>query len=559
MSSSGTIDAVTLEVLRNGFEFICEEMSVSLIRTSYSPNIKERQDCSCALFDPNGELLAQAENLPVHLGAMPHSVAAALGSHPPQTLEPGDSIVLNDPYEGGAHLPDLTLVTPIFADKSIIGYAATRAHHADIGGATAGSVGADSTEIYQEGLRLPPVKLQQAGEPNQAVYSIIEQNVRTPEERRGDLRAQIAANTTGVNRVKELLEDYSQETLLAGMREVQAYSERRMEHELEKLPNSSVSFEDVLDSDGQGASELKISATLTLSGNSITVDFSGSAAQTAGPINAVEAVTVSATYFAIRAVTDPDIPPNAGCYRPISITAPEGTIVNPHPPAAVVGGNLETSQRITDVVLGAFAKIAPDRSVAGCQGTMNNITFGGMTPDGHPFTFYETQAGGFGGRANADGMDAVHVHMSNTLNTPIEVIETVYPLVVEQYALRPDTGGPGRFRGGVGLRRDISVEVETVCSVMADRHTNPPYGIEGGLDGGTGEVYILSDDQSRQIPEKSTHHLVPGDTVSIRTPGGGGYGNPHERDPQQIEADLEAGLVTVESAEKIYGYSTDTS
>ncbi len=461
------VDSVTLEVIRNGCEAVAEEMNATLVRTGYSPNIKERRDCSTALFDADGEMIAQAETMPVHLGAMPYSVAAAVEAFPPETLSPGDSILLNDPFRGGAHLPDLTLVTPIFGDEArgdggeVIAFAANRAHHADIGGSTAGSVAADSTEIYQEGLRIPPVKFEAGtgevaddgtpvGEVREDVLSMILANVRTPEERRGDLRAQVAANATGRRRFRDLAAEHGGD-LAPALEAIKDYSERRMRAELADLPDGTYAFADALDDDGRGNEDLAIEVTLTIDGDGVTVDFTGTAAQTDGPINAVLAVTASATYYAVRCVTDPDIPPNHGCYRPIEIVAPEGTIVNPKPPAAVVGGNLETSQRVTDAVLGALAEAAPGRVAAAGQGTMNNVTLGGTDPRGdgpNPYAFYETQGGGFGGRASGDGMDGVHVHMSNTLNTPAEVLETAYPLRIERYELRPDSGGAGEHRGG---------------------------------------------------------------------------------------------------------------
>ena len=548
------VDPVTLEVVRNAAAAVCEEMNATLVRTSYSPNIKERKDCSCALFDADGALVAQAENLPVHLGAMPFSVAAALESFPPETLSPGDAVLLNDPYEGGAHLPDLTLVTPVFVEDELVALSANRAHHADVGGATAGSVGADSTEIYQEGLRIPPVKLRADGEPNRAVYDLIERNVRTPEERRGDLRAQVAANETGADRVRELVGRYGADTYRAALDAIQDYSERRMAAELEALPDGEYRFEDVLDGDGRGTQDLPVVATVTVDGDAVAVEFAGSADQTAGPVNAVFAVTVSATYYAVRAVTDPDIPPNAGCYRPVEVDAPPGTIVNPTPPAAVVGGNLETSQRVTDAVLGALAEAVPGRAAAAGQGTMNNVTFGGTDAAGDPFAFYETQAGGDGAHADGDGMDAVHVHMSNTLNTPAEVLETAYPLRVRRYALRPDTGGAGRHRGGLGVRRDIEVRTDAVCSLLAERQRHPPYGLAGGDEGATGETVLLEDDDRTPLAGKSTHDLAAGDVVSLRTPGGGGYGDPAERPDAAVERDLRLGKLSEAEASDAYGY-----
>jgi len=499
--------------------------------------------------------------MPVHLGAMPFSVEAAIDRFPPETLEPGDAILLNDPFYGGAHLPDLTLVTPVFhedddGERDLVAFAANRAHHADVGGSRAGSVAADSTEIYQEGIRIPPVKLFEGGEPNDSVFDVVLSNVRTPDERRGDLRAQEAANQTGKRRFLELVEKYGRETLTAALEEIQEYSEARMRSEIEELEDGTYEFRDVLDDDGVGNVDLPIEAAVTVDGDSVTVDFEGSAPQTAGPVNAVLAVTASATYYSIRCVTDPDIPPNHGCYRPITVEAPEGSIVNPNPPAAVVGGNLETSQRVTDVVLGALAEQAPERVTAAGQGTMNNITFGGTDPrSDSPYAFYETQGGGFGGRAGKDGLDGVHVHMSNTMNTPVEVLETAYPLRVRRYELRQDSGGAGEFRGGLGLRRDIQVRGhEAHFSLLADRHQHRPYGLEGGDPGESGGAKLTTGDgETVRLPQKSTHELPPGATVSIRTPGAGGYGDPADRDPEAVRRDLRTEKVSAEAAMTAYG------
>lgn len=556
------VDSVTLEVIRNGCIAIAEEMNANLIRTGYSPNIKERRDCSCALFDAEGEMISQAENMPVHLGAMPFSVAAAIERFK-GTFNPGDTVLLNDPFRGGAHLPDLTVVSPIFADGEIIAFAANRAHHADVGGSTAGSVAADSTEIYQEGIRLPPVKLYEGGEINEQLMDTILANVRTPDERRGDIRAQEAANETARERVHELVDKYGRDDLEDAFDEIKDYSERRMRAELADFPDGTYTFKDVLDDDGNGNIDLPIQAEVTVDGESVTVDFEGTAPQTEGPINAVFAVTASATYYAIRCVTDPDIPPNHGCYRPIDIEAPDGTIVNPNPPAAVVGGNLETSQRVTDVVLGAFGQEAPGRVTAAGQGTMNNITFGGTDPrDGSPYAFYETQAGGFGGRDGKDGIDGVHVHMSNTMNTPAEVLETAYPLRIRRYEYRPDSGGAGEYRGGLGLRRDIEVRGHTArFSLLADRHQHQPYGLAGGKAGATGAAYRINDDESDTEPEKlnqkTVHEIPPDTTISIRTPGAGGYGDPTSRDEEMIRRDLKQGKITLEYVREEYGINPE--
>ena len=548
------IDPVTLEVVRNALVAIAEEMNATLVRTSHSPNIKERRDCSCALFDANGEMVSQAETIPVHLGAMPFSVRSALERFPPDTLSPGDAVLLNDPFHGGAHLPDLTLVSPIFEGDRPIAYAANRAHHADVGGARAASVAADSTEIYQEGLRIPPVKLFRGGEADEDLLSVLFANVRTPDERRGDLRAQEAANETGRRRTGELVERRGSETIRDAMAAVTRYSERRMRSAIAALPDGEYAFEDVIEDDGRGNEDLAICALVTIEDDSVTVDFDGSAQQTEGPLNAPFAVTASATYFALRCLTDPEIPPNAGNYRPIEIVAPGGTIVNADPPAAVVGGNLEVSQRIVDVVFGAFAEELPERVTAAGQGTMNNLTLGGIDPEtNEPYAFYETQGGGFGGRAGADGMDGVHVHMSNTLNTPAEVLQTAYPLVVERYEFREESGGAGAFRGGLGLRRDVRVEGTATMSLLAERRRCAPYGIAGGKEGSTGEDVRVTDGVARHLAAKSVHELDPGDVISLRTPGGGGYGDPADRDRDAIERDVRNGVISPETAWSVYG------
>ena len=554
-----SVDPVTLEVVRNATTAISEEMNANLIRTGYSPNIKERRDCSCAIFDANGGMISQAENMPVHLGAMPFSVKAALERYPPETLAPGDGILLNDPFRGGAHLPDLTLVSPVYHGDELVSFAANRAHHADIGGSTAGSVAADSTEIYQEGIRIPPVKLYEDGDVVDDVMEIILANVRTPDERRGDLRAQAAANETARDRLEELAPKYGVDTFRDAVGEIQDYSERRMRAELRSLPDGTFSFSDVLDDDGQGNTEIRIEATVTVDGDSIAVDFGGTDRQTAGPLNAVFAVTASATYYAIRCLTDPDIPPNEGCYRPIDIDAPAGTVVNAKPPAAVVGGNLEVSQRVTDVILGALGELSPDRATAAHQGTMNNVTFGGRDPrSDQSYAFYETQGGGFGARATGDGLDGVHVHMSNTLNTPAEVLQTAYPLAVKRYELREDTGGAGEHRGGLGLRRDIEVrDHEATFSLLAERRSHAPYGLRGGDPGAVGTDRLFTAGEVIDLPSKTTRTLGDGDVISIRTPGGGGFGDPTQRDPEALRRDIRLGKVSRTAAFEEYGFTAE--
>ena len=533
------IDAITLEVLRNGFAATCDEMNANLIRAAYSPNIKERRDCSCALFDADGRMIAQAESIPVHLGAMPYSVAAAIESVP--DLAEGDVVVLNDPYAGGAHLPDITFVAPVCVNGRTVAYVANRAHHADVGGKSPGSLAGDSIEIYQEGLRIPPVRLWKKAEIDQDLLKLVLLNVRTPEERLGDLRAQHAACVTGIERTVALIERHGLERILEGMEALLAYSERRMREQIVRLPKAEACFEDVLDNDGVGGDKVPIRATVAVQADTIRVDFTGSSPQVRGPVNAVRAVTASAVYFAVRALTDPEIPPNAGCYRPVEVIAPEGTVVNALPPAPVVGGNLETAQRIVDVILGAFAKIAPERIIAACQGTMNNVAIGGHDPraDGRAYALYETIGGGFGGRSGIDGVDGIHSHMTNTLNTPVEALETAYPLRIERYELIPGSGGDGRHRGGLGIRRDLTAVDHTArVSLLTDRRVSAPYGVHGGKPGRQGRNVILRNGEEHELPAKGTFELQAGETLSIRTPGGGGYGDPADRNPSDAARDL---------------------
>lgn len=520
-----SLDPVQLEVLRHALTGVAEEMLAALIRTGLSPNIRERHDCSTALFDADGRMICQSESIPVHLGAMPFSVAAAMNAV--ERFEPGDVVALNDPFHGGAHLPDLTLVTPLFDDNGDLrAFAANRAHHADVGGMRPGSVAGDATEIYQEGFRMPPIKLWRRGELNDEALALFLVNVRTPQERKGDLRAQYAANDTARTRLQALVERFSWPTLTAGMDQLTAYAERRMRAEIAKLPVGVHRAGDVLDDDGHGHEDLSIRATVTIGKNQLTVDFTGTADQVEGPLNAPFAVTASAVYYTLRCLTDPTIPPNHGCFRPIDIKAPSRSLVNAEAPAAVVGGNLETSQRIVDVLIKALAEAVPERAIAANQGTMNNFSFGGVDPETHePFTFYETIAGGVGARAHQNGPDGTHSHMTNTLNTPIEVMESSYPVRVERYEVRTDSGGQGRHRGGNGLRRDVRALAPMTISLLADRRRSQPYGLDGGEPGGPGEDRLIRDGREIPFPSKGSRKLEPGDVISIRTPGGGAYGS----------------------------------
>ncbi len=520
------IDPVTLEVLRNQLEGIAEEMGQVLIRGAYSPNIKERQDCSTALFDAEGRLIAQAEHIPVHLGAMPSAVDAVLERDP----TPGDVFVLNDPFTGGTHLPDVTLVSPIAIGDAIVGYAVSRAHHADVGGMTPGSMPAGAREIHQEGLRIPPIRLIEAGDRNEDLFALLLANVRNPDERRADLRAQIAANERAEARLRELVDERGLDLVVRGFDAVIEYSYDRVTAEIESLPDGVYEATDVLEGDGITDEDIPIEAAVTIDGGELGVDFAGTATQVQGNLNAPLSVAKSAVYFVVRCVTDPEIPPNEGCYEPVTITVPEGCLLNPDPPAAVVGGNVETSQRVTDVTLSALAEAAPERVPAQSQGTMNNLTIGGR--DGS-FAYYETIGGGFGGRADRDGMDGVQVGMTNTLNTPIEALEAEYPLSVERYAFRPESGGDGRFRGGLGLERRVRIETDATVSLLTERRRIAPNGVNGGKPGATGENLI----DGEPAGAKTTVDVPAGTTVTVRTPGGGGHGDPTDRDREAIERD----------------------
>jgi N-methylhydantoinase B len=524
-------DPVQLELYKHRFASIAEEMGVSLRRTAYSPNIKERLDFSCAVFDAAGQMIAQAAHIPVHLGAMPISVATAIAQ---LDLAPGDVVLLNDPFQGGSHLPDITMITPIYpphpplkkggSEGGGFGFVASRAHHADVGGMTPGSMPI-AQELFQEGLIIPPLKLVEAGQMNQGVLRLLLANVRTPEERAGDIRAQLAANTKGVERVLELISRYGQAEVNHYGAGLLAYAERMTRALIAALPDGDYFFEDVLDSDGLGTEPIKIAVTVTISGDEATIDFSGSAPQARGSINTVYAVTLSAVLYVFQALMGLDIPANSGCLAPLSVIAPEGTVVNARPPAAVAGGNVETSQRIVDVLLGALAQACPERVPAAAQGTMNNVVIGGWDPERHKFyTYYETIGGGMGAGPHAPGGDAMQCHMTNTLNTPVEALEYAYPFQVLRYQVRRGSGGAGQQRGGNGICREIQVQHQTQVTLLTERRRFAPYGLAGGQPGQPGRNTVIHQDQELELPDKTTLTLQAGDVLRVETPGGGGYG-----------------------------------
>lgn len=521
---SSTWDPVTLEVFRNLFYSAAEEMGVTLCRTSFSPNIKERRDYSCAVFDGDGHLVAQGEHMPVHLGSMPLSVEAAVEQ---ASMEPGDMVVLNDPFRGGTHLPDITLVHPIFLEgrESPAFYVANRAHHADVGGMTPGSMPL-AVSVFQEGIRIPPVKLVRRGDVVRDVMDLILLNVRTPVEREGDLTAQIASNRTGERRLLGMAEKYGEEMVTAYMHHLQDYTERMTREAIKAIPDGSYRFEDYMDDDGQGSGPLPIVVTITVDGDNARVDFTGTSEQAKGSVNAIYAITLSAVMYCFRVIVPFAIPSNHGTLRPLDVIAPLGTLVNARPPAPVAGGNVETSQRIVDVVLGALAQAIPDKIPAASSGTMNNLTLGGTDPrTGQDFAYYETICGGMGARPASRGLDATHTHMTNSLNTPIEALEHTYPFRVRRYAIRRGSGGAGRFRGGDGVCRDIEVLCEAQVTILSDRRTRRPYGLQGGQPGAAGRNVLYGrDGGEHELPSKASVSVDPGTTVSVQTPGGGGFG-----------------------------------
>jgi N-methylhydantoinase B len=526
MDPTEPFDPVTLEVTRAALTGIAEEAGVALRRTAYSPNIKERMDCSTALFDPDGRLVAQAEHIPVHLGSMPASVDAAVATFP--DLRPGDQVLLNDAFAGGTHLPDWTLVAPVFAGDRLLGLAANRAHHADVGGAVPGSMPAGATDIFQEGLRIPPVRLWRGGAEDRDVLALLLANTRTPHERIGDMRAQAAANHLSIRRLQELATALGPDHLRAAMAATLDHAERATRASIARIPAGTYAFQDVMEGDGVVEEDMVIRATITVGTDHVSIDFAGTAPQARGSINAPFAVTLSCCYYVVRAVTDPEVPANAGAHRALTVLAEPGSLVHPLPPAAVAAGNVETSQRIVDVLLGAFAQALPERVPAASQGTMNNVLIGGVDPrTGGAFTYYETLAGGQGARPGRDGMSGVHTHMTNTLNTPVEALEPAYPLRILEYRLREASGGNGRWRGGEGLRRvyEILAERATV-SLLTERRRHGPWGLAGGSPGAPGRNEVTRDAQTWALGSKETTEVSRGDRLVIDTPGGGGFGTP---------------------------------
>jgi len=539
-------DPTTLEIYRALYTSVAEEMGVTLRRTSFSPNIKERRDYSCAVFDSAGRVIAQGDHMPVHLGSMPMAVAAALRAI---KIGPGDVVALNDPFAGGTHLPDVTLVMGVFGEEAgrrqqaagkkrrvthasrrvptaaCLFYVANRAHHADIGGATPGSMGL-ATDVYGEGVRIPPIRIVRGGEVCEDVMKLILTNVRSSSERSADFEAQIGSLKTGEMRLLEIVERRGEREARNYAAHLISYSARMMRQAITSIPDGTYRAEDALDDDGIVDNEIPIRVAIEIKGDRAHVDFTGTSPQVAGAINAVEAITASAVSYCFRCLIGGDVPASAGLMEPIEVIAPQGTVVNANHPASVAGGNVETSQRIVDTVFKALSQAIPDRIPAASQGTMNNLTMGGIDPrTGSEFSYYETVAGGMGARPQLDGMSATHTHMTNSLNTPAEALEYAYPLRGREYRIRKDSGGKGRHKGGDGAIREIETLAPARMSLLSDRRKYAPYGLRGGKDGERGRAFIIRRDGTREeLSSKGSWSLEAGDRVRIETPSGGGFG-----------------------------------
>jgi N-methylhydantoinase B len=541
-----TPDPVTVEVIRNAMIYAAEEMGIALRNASYSPNIKERMDHSCALFDAAGRLIAQAEHIPAHLGSLPWGVRNTVALLRSQPQHPGDLFILNDPYIAGTHLNDIMLIRPLFWHGAIVGYSVNKAHHVDVGGRTPGSLSSDARELCEEGVIIPLLHILRAGEEVGETVELILANVRSPDTTRGDLRAQIAAATLGERRVAELLDRYGREAVEAAWEAILDQGEASARRAFAVLPPGRYTAEDCLEDDLADGGLRWIRVAVSVAPDSITVDFAGTDAQVPRPINAILGVTHAAVLYALKAVCDPGSVMNDGWLRPVTIRVPAGLLINPTKPAPVGVGNTETNQRIADTVLRALATAVPGRVSAASNGSMSNVTMGGFDPgEKRTWTFYETIAGGMGGRPGLDGIDGIHCNMTNTMNTPIEAIEQTLPLRFRGYELRPGTGGKGRWRGGCGVRREWELLAEeATVSILTERTRVAPWGLAGGGPGGLARHLVRRRDGVEEVlPSKHTTLLRRGDVLVMQTPGGAGYGDPAERDPEAATRDRERGLL----------------
>ena len=546
-------DPITLEIMRNRWKGIAEEMCAAMVRTSYSTNIKDRRDCSAAIALPNGEILAQAEvGTPLHLGIMPGVISSVLKEFPANTMQPGEFYITNLPYpEGPGHLPDLSMIGAVFDNDNVIAITASTAHHVDMGGFSPGSMPFGITEIYQEGLQIPPLLMFRDGQIDETIYKLINQNVRTRHELRGDLMAQFACAQVAQQRIDELISREQADTILSSMGDILDYAERRMRAAISTLPDGTFRFEDFLDDDGVTDQPVRISVAITVQDDSLKADFTGTSNQVLGPLNARLSAARACIYFVCKSVLDPDLPTNAGAYRAIDVYAPEGSLLQATYPAAIGNANILTDQRVVDALLGALYEVVPEQVCAACSGEMNLLNIGGIDPQTDVYYNYvETYAGGQGAMHDLDGADGVHTHLTNTRNAPVEIIERTYPLQVVRYGLVPNTGGPGRMRGGCGMMREIKCLGErTTLTIGSDRRKFTPWGLDGGHNAEGAHCWVIgTDGAKKELPTKVVTTLTQGDRLLTQTPGGGGWGDPNERDPTKIAGDIRDGLVSDHNA-----------
>lgn len=559
------IDPITFEVLRSAYTNISREMGETMMRTAYSAIFNEGRDFSCGILDVNGEMLAQAEHCPVHLGSMPYTAEWALDEIGVESIEPGDVILQNDPFRRGTHLTDFLMMKPVAIDGELLAFPATRAHVIDVGGAAPGGFSGTAASIYEEGIRMPPVRWFKAGEEDEEITKILMSNVRLNDVQRGDYEAMLASLNTAERRLEELVEEYGQETVTRSFEAVKDVSEQLMRLELTEMPDGTYRFVDYLDDDGHTAERIRIEATVEIDADSAVVDYTGSDPQVTGPVNATYGITASSTYNGFLQVTDRDVPANHGAFRPVDLVAPEGTIVNAEPPAPTFSGNTETSVRIVDVVLGALARALPEEVPAGCYGHNANLTSGGVDPENdEEYVWYYYRGGGYGGMRDRDGYDAVQAYISNASNQPVEIFEEKYPWLVETYRLHEGAVGAGKHRGGLGtvLRFELR-RGEATVSGTGDRSVTPPYGVSGGDPGGRSHYKIRRSDEEklRSVTEHGSDSptkfgnipMSEGDVVEVATSGGGGYGDPTERDPEVVRRDVENGYISRATATEDYG------
>ena len=557
-SASATIDPILIEVIRSALYSVADEMVAALVRTAYSTNIKDRRDCSAAVYTPAGDVVAQSEiATPLHLGVMSAVVDSVLKTLPLDHWQPGDDIMMNTPYPAGpGHLNDITVVSPVFHQGEIVALVANMSHHVDVGGFAPGSMPVGVHEIYQEGLQIPPVKIVKQNVVDEELLSFFLANIRTKSEGRGDLMAQIAGNNVGERRLQELFQRYDAETLTRVMQAIMDYSEQRVRAGIREIPDGVYTFEDFLEFNDAKETLIPIRVSITVAADEITLDFSGTASQVRGSLNCRRPTVEACAYYVIKCLVDPGLPPNSGAHRPIRVIVPEGSLLHARFPASTVHSNIVTTQRIVDVITGALLQAVPERLTAACSGTENMVIIGGLNPrTGHWFNYTETYGGGQGAFHDRDGMSGVHTHMTNTRNAPVEVIEASYPITVERYGLVPNSEGAGKYRGGLGMERRVTVHADATLTISSDRHRTHPWGVDGGLPAANSRVEIVKESgETIALPGKITCDIQSGDQLTTVTPGGGGWGDPTERSRQALHRDLRERMISLERALAVYGY-----